>query len=131
MAAGWLLPGQSGIPAVIPGSVLYKFVTPAALYKFRVKAINSAGSSVWSAVANATTQQTTGRAISRQMWLNVPVGSGVSAIPVNTTPASEGSLPQFQEQSNAGNAFGTRVRGYLTAPATGDLHGGEFVSGRY
>jgi hypothetical protein len=192
MAAGWLLPGQSGTPAVIPGAVLYKFVAPAApsnltavgvsgsqinltwldnsdneenfvieqsldgtnyiqiaskspgvtttsvtgllpaaLCKFRVKAINSAGSSVWSAIASATTQQTTGGAISRQMWLNVPVGSGVSAIPVNTTPASEGSLPQFQEQSNAGNAFGTRVRGYLTAPATGDLQGGEFVSGRY
>jgi RHS repeat-associated protein len=181
MAAGWLLPGQSGTPAVIPGAVLYKFVAPAApsnltavgvsgsqinltwldnsdneenfvieqsldgtnyiqiaskspgvtttsvtgllpaaLYRFRVKAVNSAGSSVWSAIASATTQQTTGGAISRQMWLNVPVGSGVSAIPVNTTPASEGSLPQFQEPSNAGNAFGTRVRGYLTAPATGD-----------
>jgi RHS repeat-associated protein len=108
----------SNSPGVTTASVTG--LLPATLYTFRVKAVNGAGSSAWSSAVSTTTQQTTGGAISRQMWINVPVGSGVSAIPVNTTPYSEGSLPLFQEPSNAGDAFGTRVRGYLTAPATGN-----------
>jgi len=93
---------------------------PANTYTFRVRAINSAGNSEWSPVATATTQQTTAGAISRQVWLNVPAGSGIAGIPLNTTPNYEGALSLLQEPANYADNFGSRVRGYLTAPTSGD-----------
>ena len=54
------------------------------------------------------------------MWLNVPAGSGIAGIPLDNTPNSEDALSLFQEPVNYANNFGSRVRGYLTAPASGD-----------
>jgi RHS repeat-associated protein len=93
---------------------------PATTYIFRVKSVNSAGPSAWSTTANATTQQTTAGAISREIWMSLTAGTGVARIPVATTPASEVSLPKLQETQSTWDNFGTRVRGYLTAPSSGD-----------
>ncbi|HEX2958167.1 MAG TPA: PA14 domain-containing protein [Chitinispirillaceae bacterium] len=106
--------GPNSASAAITG------LMPVTTYTFRVKAINSKGSSAWSATTAAKTQQTTAGAISRQVWQGINAGAGVAGIPVATTPSDEGSLPQLQEPPSADNNFGTRVRGYLTAPSTGN-----------
>ncbi len=70
--------------------------------------------------AGGTTPPATGSgAISREVWTNVP-GTQVSQIPVTTTPQTSDTLTSLEIASNAGDNYGTRVRGYITAPTTGN-----------
>ncbi|MFC5539255.1 Ig-like domain-containing protein [Rhodocytophaga aerolata] len=57
--------------------------------------------------------------ILREYWSNVS-GSLVSAIPVNTTPASSSQLASFEAPASLGDNYGQRIRGYLCAPSTGN-----------
>lgn len=57
--------------------------------------------------------------ILREYWSNVG-GNQVSAIPVNKTPSSTNLLKSFEGPRNIGNAYGTRIRGYVHAPKTGN-----------
>jgi RHS repeat-associated protein len=93
-------------------------LVPATTYTFRVETVNSAGSSAWSSVASTATQTTTAGAISRDIWYGIPTNQGVNGIPTGTSPGLSGSIPILQEPVNIGDAFGTRVRGYITAPKT-------------
>ena len=52
------------------------------------------------------------------MWTNV-TGSSVDNIPVTTTPQSTGSQSTLDAPRNTGDNYGARLRGYITAPATG------------
>ncbi|MBX0332454.1 T9SS type A sorting domain-containing protein [Pontibacter sp. HSC-14F20] len=56
--------------------------------------------------------------ITRDFWSNVH-GSAISAIPVNTKPVSTTELNSFEGPSGQGNNYGQRIRGYVTAPASG------------
>ncbi|QHT65257.1 T9SS type A sorting domain-containing protein [Rhodocytophaga rosea] len=56
--------------------------------------------------------------ILQEKWLNV-TGNSVSAIPVNTAPASTSQLTSFETSANTGNNYGERIRGYLCVPASG------------
>ena len=56
--------------------------------------------------------------ILREQWDGV-AGSTVSSIPVGTAPSSTSQLTSFESPLNAGDQFGARVRGYVTAPVTG------------
>lgn len=56
--------------------------------------------------------------ISYERWSNVP-GTTVSSIPVNAAPSTTGTITKFEMPSNTGTDFGTRVSGYICAPATG------------
>lgn len=57
--------------------------------------------------------------ILREYWANV-TGSGVSSIPVNTAPTSTSFPTIFEGPSNIGENYGTRIRGYICAPTTGN-----------
>ena len=57
--------------------------------------------------------------ITRDYWADVP-GRRVSDIPVNTTPTSTGELTIFEAPSNIGTNYGSRIRGYICPPVTGD-----------
>ncbi|MES2591109.1 MAG: PQQ-dependent sugar dehydrogenase [Bacteroidota bacterium] len=56
--------------------------------------------------------------ITRDYWANV-TGNSVSSVPVNTTPTSSSSLTIFEGPSQAGDSYGSRIRGYICPPATG------------
>src|SRR5690606_27592464 len=56
--------------------------------------------------------------ITRDFWRNVH-GNNVSVIPVNTNPASTTELTSFEAPSGQGNNYGQRIRGYVTAPVSG------------
>ncbi|HEY5707423.1 MAG TPA: PA14 domain-containing protein [Terrimicrobiaceae bacterium] len=57
-------------------------------------------------------------ALTREVWTGVP-GVSVSNIPVGLAPSFTDTLTSFEAPSNWADKYGTRVRGYITAPATG------------
>jgi len=57
--------------------------------------------------------------ILREFWANVS-GWSVSNIPVYSVPTSTSYLTSFKEPSNVGDNYGSRVRGYVCPPATGN-----------
>jgi hypothetical protein len=56
--------------------------------------------------------------IQREVWTGIS-GNVVSNIPLNTTPASVTTLNIFEAPYNAGDNYGTRIRGYVCAPVSG------------
>ena len=66
------------------------------------------------------------------MWNNI-YGNTVSWIPTGTIPDAVSTLTSFEAPSNIGDYYAQRLRGYLTAPATGDytfwISGDNNVSG--
>jgi uncharacterized protein (DUF1800 family) len=63
----------------------------------------------------------TGSAISREIWTGV-TGTSVTNIPVNSPASISNTLGSLEGISNSGDNYGERVRGYLTAPVTGNYH---------
>ena len=57
--------------------------------------------------------------INRQLWTGV-AGATIADIPVNTPPTSTDELTEFEIPSNAANEYGTRLRGLICAPETGN-----------
>jgi hypothetical protein len=57
--------------------------------------------------------------ITREKWTGIP-GSGLASIPLDQTPDATSVLASLQAPENDGDAYGVRIRGFLTAPATGD-----------
>ena len=65
------------------------------------------------------TGTTAASSISREVWTGVN-GTTVANIPVGATPNIANTLSSFEAPSNWSDNYGTRLRGYVTAPATGD-----------
>lgn len=57
--------------------------------------------------------------ILREVWNDVE-GPAVSYIPTNTPPDSQETLTSFAGPSNAGDRYGSRYKGYLCVPETGE-----------
>ncbi|HEY0029875.1 MAG TPA: PQQ-dependent sugar dehydrogenase [Bacteroidia bacterium] len=57
--------------------------------------------------------------ITRDYWSNV-YGTSVNDVPVNTAPTSTSLLTIFEGPINAGDHYGSRIRGYICPPATGN-----------
>ena len=60
----------------------------------------------------------TGNQITREVWTNIS-GTELSSIPLNTPPNQAGTIANLEAPQNDGDNFGARIRGSLTAPATG------------
>lgn len=60
----------------------------------------------------------TGGAITRDVWTGV-AGTSVSNIPLDTNPTTSGQITSLDGPQNAADNYGARIRGYVTAPATG------------
>ncbi len=60
----------------------------------------------------------TGNQITREVWTNV-AGTDLSSILLNTPPNVSGFVSNLEAPQNDGDNFGARIRGSLTAPATG------------
>ncbi len=70
-----------------------------------------------SAVLDFTVMQA-GGGIVREVWDGV-AGTIVASIPLATPPSGTSTLPSLRGPSGAGDDYGVRVRGYITAPTTG------------
>ena len=70
----------------------------------------------------------TGSAVTREVWLGVP-GTNVTDIPVSTPPTSSSAWGMLEGVTDFGDDYAERIRGHLTAPATGNyffwLAGGD------
>ncbi len=58
-----------------------------------------------------------GGGVSREKWN--AAGTTIASIPTGTAPASTATLTSLQAPTNDGDAYGARIRGYISAPATG------------
>jgi large repetitive protein len=61
---------------------------------------------------------TTAGTITREVWTGIS-GGAVANIPVGTAPNITDTLPSFEAPTNWADNYGTRLRGYITAPTTG------------
>ena len=62
-----------------------------------------------------------GSSVTREVWLKVP-GTRVSNIPVNLPATATNSLGSLEGIPNFADNYGERVRGYITAPVTGNYY---------
>lgn len=63
----------------------------------------------------------TGGSIGREQWNGIS-GTSIASIPVHTTPTVTTSLSKLQGPTDAADDFGSRIHGYITAPATGNYY---------
>jgi glucose/arabinose dehydrogenase len=64
-------------------------------------------------------ESATSAPIQHEMWTNV-IGREVSTIPVNSPPSVTRDLQIFEAPANLGDQYGSRIRGYVHAPVTGN-----------
>lgn len=88
----------------------------AGVYQILVTITNAAGTST--SVINVRVEDTGGH-IAREYWDGV--FASLADIPTHTPPAGSENLSSLSAQ-DAGDNFGTRIRGYVTAPATGNYY---------
>jgi uncharacterized protein (DUF1800 family) len=65
--------------------------------------------------------QDTGGTIAREYWNGV-TGTSVASIPTGTAPSGTGNLSQLAAVTDYGDDYGARIRGYITAPETGNYY---------
>jgi len=63
----------------------------------------------------------TGTAVVREVWTGIP-GNSVANIPLNTPANSTNILGTLEGLTDFGDNYGERVRGYITAPVTGNYY---------
>ncbi|HZG54917.1 PA14 domain-containing protein [Paenibacillus sp.] len=56
--------------------------------------------------------------LSREYWSGI-AGTSIASIPLNSPPSGTSSLSKFEGPVNWSDNYGTRIRGYITPPATG------------
>jgi uncharacterized protein (DUF1800 family) len=87
-------------------------------YQILITVTNANGTS--SAVLNLHVDQNTG-SVTREFWTGV-TSSGVNSIPVNNPPNGTATITSLQTPTNLSDNYGTRIRGYITAPASGNYY---------
>lgn len=70
--------------------------------------------------AALTVTTATGK-IQREVWTGIQ-GNDIGKIPTNTMPREVSELTRFEAPSNTGDHYGSRIRGYLWVPVTGDYY---------
>jgi uncharacterized protein (DUF1800 family) len=104
---GWTINSTTGLISGTPDTV--------GMWPIVLTATNSFGSG--SEILNLNVIGT-GNQITREVWTNIP-GTGLSSIPLNAPPDLTGTIANLEAPQNDGDNFGARIRGSLTAPATG------------
>ncbi len=65
--------------------------------------------------------QDTGGVIAREYWNGVE-GTTIATIPTGAVPTGSGDLSQLAAPTDFGDNYGARIRGYITAPVTGNYY---------
>jgi uncharacterized protein (DUF1800 family) len=103
----------------LSGNTLTGTPPGAGTYQFTVTATNSGGSST--VVVTLTVVDPPG-SISREIWTGLS-GSNISNIPTSTTPnTTDTTLTTLEDAGSYSNNTGERLRGYFTAPVTGNYY---------
>ncbi|MBX7209729.1 MAG: DUF1800 family protein [Verrucomicrobiaceae bacterium] len=115
-------PTVSGLPAWLNYSGGVLSGTPpagtAGTYQIIVTTTGSAGTGT--SVINLVVQENAGN-VTREIWSGVS-GTTVAGIPTSTAPSLTGTLSTLESPSNYDDNYGERLRGYITAPVTGNYY---------
>lgn len=110
-----------GEDASSPYSFVWNNVT-ASNYTLTAKAIDNGGGSATASVdiivTTGSSACTATGTILREVWTGIP-NNDVASIPENESPDGTSLLSVFEDPSNVGDNYGTRVSGYLCVPSTG------------
>lgn len=87
-------------------------------YQIVVTTTNANGTST--SVVNLHVDETDG-SIVREFWNGV-AGTTVASIPTGTNPTGTNNLTSLEAQTDFGDNYGARIRGYITAPQTGNYY---------
>ena len=87
-------------------------------YQIVITSTNAAGSS--QALLNVRVADT-GRTITREHWSSL-AGTSIASIPVGTAPTGSSALSSLEGPTDFGEDYGVRIRGYLTAPVSGNYY---------
>jgi len=63
----------------------------------------------------------TGGAITREVWTGL-AGTSISTLPTSTAPTATSTLPTLEAPTDFADNYGTRLRGFITAPETGNYY---------
>lgn len=108
LPAGLSLDPASGRIGGVPG-------VPPGLYFATVAATNAAGTG---SRTLAIAVLAAGGGLSREVWSGLQ-GRSLQSLPLHTAPTRSETLESFEVAPTAEDQFGERIRGLLTAPATG------------
>ncbi len=111
----------SGLPPgmTYSGGVISGTATAAGDYQIVITVTNAAGTST--SVLNLHVEQA-GGSIVRELWTGIG-GTNVASIPTGTTPTGLPlTLNSLAAPSGVGPDYGARIRGYITAPVTGNYY---------
>ncbi len=64
----------------------------------------------------------TGNAVTREIWTSGVTGPTIADIPINSPPAIDNSLTTLEDKTVYNDNVAERLRGYFTAPVTGDYY---------
>ncbi len=111
----------AGLPAGLSidtatGNITGSLTAPAGFFFPSITAANANGSDTRQLVLYFLS--TPGN-ITRDVW-NALAGAGVDSVPVHTAPSSSAVLTTMEAPANTGDNFGDRMRGFITAPVTGN-----------
>ena len=97
----------------------YDFMNTTVYKRYRLEITENFGGSNMTQLAEIELLTSgVGGSITREVWTGVTT-TAIAAIPVTTTPNITDTIASFEVPINTADSYGTRVRGYLTAPATG------------
>lgn len=90
---------------------------------YQIKALaydndNAAGADVHTYIHNTPDCEGAG-AVIREIWTNI-TGTDIASIPVDTSPDQTATLLNFRTPQYSANNYGSRIRGYLCVPASGN-----------
>lgn len=111
-----------GLPGwlTLVNGVLSGTPVAAGIYQFTVTTTNAAGSG--SAVITLEVI-TAGNQLTRDLWANGVTGSTLADVPWGSTPTSSDTVSTAEDAvTTYGNNTGERLRGYFTAPVTGNYY---------
>ena len=112
----------SGLPAWLTysGGVISGTPPPgsAGTYQFTITITGPNGTST--SVLNLEVKDA-GATVERELWTGV-TGTSISGIPLSSAPTSTSSLSTLAAPTSAADNFGARIRGYITAPVTGNYY---------
>lgn len=110
----------SGLPAGLSylNGIISGNATTAGDYQILISIANATGTST--SVLNLHVEAAGGN-VAREVWTGI-AGTSISSIPMSTAPSSTSNLSSLQSPVDAADNFGARMRGYITAPTTGNYY---------
>lgn len=112
----------SGLPSwlTLVNGVLSGTPTAAGIYQFALTATNGAGSG--SSVMTLEVKATPGQ-LTRELWTSGVTGPAIASVPWTSPPSSSDTVTSAEDNTTTyGPNTGERLRGYFTAPVTGNYY---------